>query len=142
MASLNKVMLIGNLTRDPELKYIPSGSAVGTLNMAVSRKYKAQDGSLKDDVCFVRVTVWGKPAENCNEYLGKGSPVYIEGRLQYKTWEKDGQKRSSLDVVAERVQFLGGKKKGAAGEDEAVPEEPVEGAGGAGGGSDEDKPPF
>ncbi|MFH1074856.1 MAG: single-stranded DNA-binding protein [Candidatus Firestonebacteria bacterium] len=139
MASLNKVMLIGNLTRDPELKYIPSGSAVGTLNIAVSRKYKAQDGSLKEDVCFVRVTVWGKPAENCNEYLSKGSPVYIEGRLQYRTWEKDGQKRSSLDVVAERVQFLGGKKKEAAGDEEAVPEEPAEGAAG---GSEEDKPPF
>ncbi|OGF46210.1 MAG: single-stranded DNA-binding protein [Candidatus Firestonebacteria bacterium RIFOXYC2_FULL_39_67] len=141
MASLNKVMLIGNLTRDPELKYIPSGSAVGTLNIAVNRKYKAQDGSLKDDVCFVRVTVWGKPAENCNEYLSKGSPVYIEGRLQFKSWEKDGQKRSSLDVVAERVQFLGGKKGAATGGDsEAIPEEPIEGA--AGGGSEEDKPPF
>jgi len=113
MASLNKVFLIGNLTRDPELRYIPSGQAVATLGLAVNNKYgKGEDQ--KDDVLFIDVTVWAKSAENCAEYLSKGSPVFIEGRLKFRTWEQDGQKRSKIDVTATSVQFLpqGGKQGG------------------------------
>jgi len=106
MASLNKVFLIGNLTRDPELRYTPSGAAVASFGLAVNRKYRQGD-DLKEDVCFVDITVWNKQAETCTEYLSKGSPILVEGRLNYRTWETDeGQKRSKLDVVAMNVQFL------------------------------------
>ena len=106
MASLNKVMLMGNLTRDPELRYTPGGSAVATLGLAVNNRYKQGD-EWKDDVCFVDITVWGKTAENCSQYLSKGSPVFVEGRLKYRTWESnEGQKRNKLDVTAVNVQFL------------------------------------
>lgn len=139
MASFNKVIVMGNLTRDPELKYIPSGSAVGNLSLAMNRKYKGNDGEMKEDVCFVNIVVWGKQAESCNEYLSKGSPLFVEGRLQSRSYEtKEGQKRNVLEIVAERVQFLGGKKK-AGGDEEAVPEE-TSGAGSSS--SEEDKPPF
>ncbi len=107
MASLNKVLLIGNLTRDPEIRYTPSGSAVGDLRLAVSRKYRTQDGQDHEETCFVTVTVWGRSAETCGEYLRKGSPLLVEGRLKYEEWEKDGQKSNRLSVVAERTQFLG-----------------------------------
>ena len=107
MASFNKVILIGNLTRDPEIKYTPSGTAVGDLRMATNRRYRTADGQEKDETCFVGVTVWGRQAETCGEYLKKGSPALVEGRLKYDEWEKEGQKFSRLSVVAERVQFLG-----------------------------------
>ncbi len=111
MASLNKVFLIGNLTRDPELRYIPNGTAVAKFGLAVNRTYKSQDGEQKDDTCFVDIVTWGKTAELCANYLSKGRPIFVEGRLQYSTWETpDGQKRSKIDVVAERIQFLGGAK--------------------------------
>ena len=110
MASLNKVFLIGNLTRDPELRYVPSGAPVATFGIAVNRRYVTQHGEKKDEVCFVRIVVFGKQAESCNQYLNKGRLVFVEGRLQYRSWEQDGQKRSMLDVVADRVQFLGGPK--------------------------------
>lgn len=107
MASLNKVMLIGNLTRDPELRYLPSGQAVATFTVAVNRTYNAQSGEKKEEVSFIRIVVWAKQAENCNEYLKKGSPVFVEGRLQSRNWEtQDGQKRSTIEVVAQSVQFL------------------------------------
>ena len=106
MASLNKVLLIGRLTRDPEKRYTPSGMAVSELGMAVNRKYKANSGEEREETCFVNVTVWGKTAEMCAEYLRKGSQFFVEGRLKLDEWEKDGQKRSKLGVVAERVQFL------------------------------------
>lgn len=106
MASLNKVFLMGNLTRDPELRYTPSGSAVASFGVAVNRKYKQGD-EVKEDVCFVDVTVWGKQAENCAEYLSKGRGVMVEGRLNYRSWEtEEGQKRNKLDVVANNIQFL------------------------------------
>ena len=108
MASFNKVMLMGNLTRDPELRYTPNGSAVASFGLAVNRKFKQGD-ELKEDVCFVDITVWGKQGENCAEYLSKGRPAFIEGRLQYSTWESDGQKKSKLEVVANAVQFLGSR---------------------------------
>jgi len=104
---------MGNLTRDPELRYIPSGSAVANLRLAINRTYKSQTGEMKEEVTFVNVVVWGKQAENCSEYLSKGSPVFVEGRLQSRQWETDdGQKRSVLEVVADRVQFLGKKQAG------------------------------
>jgi len=114
MASLNKVLLIGNLTKDPELRYTPNGVAVANLRLAVNRKYKDKSGEWKEDTCFVTVTAWDKQAEVCNQYLQKGRPVFVEGRLQSRSWEtNDGQKRNTLDVRAERIQFLG-TAKGAA----------------------------
>lgn len=111
MASLNRVFLIGNLTRDPELRYIPSGTAVASFGLAVNRAYTSREGERKEEVCFVDVVTWAKTAENCANYLAKGRPVFIEGRLQYDTWEtEDGQKRSKLKVVGDRVQFLGGRR--------------------------------
>ncbi len=112
MASLNKVFLIGNLTRDPELRYIPSGSAVTTFTVAVNRVY-TQQGEKKEEVSFIKVVVWAKMAETCGEYLSKGSPVFVEGRIQSRSWETpQGEKRSAVEVIAERVQFLG-RAKGA-----------------------------
>lgn len=108
MANLNKVFLIGNLTRDPELRYTPGGTAVANLGLAVNRRFKDSSGELKEEVCFLTVTVWDKQAEACCEYLTKGRPVFVEGVLQSRFWEtSDGQKRSAIDVRAERVQFLG-----------------------------------
>lgn len=117
MANLNKVFLIGNLTRDPELRYTPGGTAVANLGLAVNRKFKDSTGELKEEVCFLTVTVWDKQAEACCQYLTKGRPVFVEGVLQSRFWEtSDGQKRSAIDVRAERVQFLG-SYGGAAGKD-------------------------
>ena len=107
MASLNRVLLMGNLTKDPEVRYTPSGTAVGDLRLAVNRRYRTADGQDRDETCFVGIVVWGRQAETCGEYLHKGSPVLVEGRLQFEEWEKDGKKNSRLRVVAERVQFLG-----------------------------------
>ncbi len=117
MASLNKVFLIGNLTRDPELRYIPSGSAVATFTVAVNRVFKSQAGEKKEQTSFIRVVVWGRRAEVCGEYLSKGSPVFVEGRLQSRDWEtQDGQKRNTVEVVADNIQFLRmGAKSGAGG---------------------------
>lgn len=115
MANFNKVMLIGNLTRDPELRYVPSGSAVATFTLAVNRVYNTQSGEKKEQTSFLRIVVWGRRAEVCGEYLSKGSPVFIEGRLQSREWEaQDGQKRSTVEVIADNVQFLrSGTKQGA-----------------------------
>ena len=108
MASLNKVFLIGNLTRAPELRYTPSGTAVSDLRLAVNRSYSTQGGERREETCFLTVVVWGKQAESSAQYLDKGSPVHVEGRLQTRDWEtKDGQRRNVVEVVAERLQFLG-----------------------------------
>lgn len=111
MANLNKVFLLGNLTRDPELCYTPNGIAVANFGLAINRSYTTQGGEHKQETCFVRVVVFGKQAENCNQYLQKGRLIFIEGRLQYRSWEADGKKRSTLDIVADRVQFLGKEKE-------------------------------
>ncbi len=127
-ASLNKVLLIGNLTRDPELRYVPSGTAVATFTIAVNRVYTSQAGEKKEEVSFIRIVVWGRRAEVCGEYLSKGSPVFIEGRLQSRSWEaQDGQKRSSMEVVADNVQFLrgGGERSPAAPKPAGAPAEDV-----------------
>jgi single-strand DNA-binding protein len=111
MASLNRVFLIGNLTRPPELRYTPSGTAVSDLRLAVNRSYTTPGGDRRDETCFLTVVVWGKQAEASAQYLDKGSPVLVEGRLQTREWEgKDGQRRNVVEVVAERVQFLGRPK--------------------------------
>jgi single-strand DNA-binding protein len=106
MPNLNKVFLIGNLTKDPEIRYTPSGKAVGDLRMAVSRRFTTPDGQTRDETCFVSVVVWGRSAELSGERLTKGMPVLVEGRLQYEEWEKEGQKHNRLRVVSERIQFL------------------------------------
>jgi len=99
MASLNKVFLIGNLTKQPELRYTPSGTAVADLRLAVNRNYTTQGGEKREEVCFLTVVVWGKQAESCGEYLDKGSPILVEGRLQTREWEaKDGGKRTVIEV--------------------------------------------
>ena len=110
--NLNKVFLMGNLTRDPELKHIPSGTAVANFSLAVNRPYKDSTGEKKEDVSFIRIVVWGRMAEVCGEYLAKGRAVLVEGRLKSRSWEAtDGQKRSAMDVVATNVQFLGSRER-------------------------------
>ncbi|MEJ0001139.1 MAG: single-stranded DNA-binding protein [Verrucomicrobiota bacterium] len=107
-ASFNKVLLLGNLTRDPEVRYTPKGTAVGDIGIAVNDSYKAQDGTIKEVVTYVDIEVWGRQAETCKQYLSKGRSVFIEGQLKLDTWEQDGQKKSKMRVRADRVQFLGG----------------------------------
>jgi len=108
MANLNRVFLIGNLTRDPELRYTPKGTAVTNLGLAVNSRFKTQSGELKEEVVFITVVVWAKQAETCTQFLSKGRPIFVEGRLQMRSWETpDGQKRNVLEVRASRVQFLG-----------------------------------
>lgn len=111
MATLNKVFLIGNLTRDPELKYTANGTGVTKFGLAVNRTYNS-DGEKKQETCFVDITAWDKLAEVCNEHLSKGRLIFVEGRLQYQSWESDdGSKRSKIEVVAQNIQFLGGKQE-------------------------------
>ena len=113
MANFNKVILVGNLTRDPELRYIPSGQAVTTLGVAVNTTFAPKDGEKREETCFINVVVWGRQAETCSEYLSKGRPVLVEGRLRSRSWEaQDGTKRSTIEVVAQRVQFLGSRGAG------------------------------
>jgi single-strand DNA-binding protein len=109
MASLNKVILIGNLTRDPEVRFTPKGSAVCDLSIAVNRKWRDEQGNPQEEVTFVDITAWGKTAEFAGQFLAKGRSVFIEGRLQMDSWEDKatGQKRSKLKIVADQVQFLG-----------------------------------
>ncbi|MEM6821655.1 MAG: single-stranded DNA-binding protein [Verrucomicrobiota bacterium] len=116
MASFNKVMLIGNLTRDPEVRHTPKGTPVGDFGLAMNMTYRTQDGSDKEEVCYVDVVVWGRQAETCKDYLSKGRQVFIEGRLQLDQWESpQGEKRSRLRVRAEKVQFLGSGGSGGGG---------------------------
>ena len=111
MANYNKVILMGNLTRDPELRYTPNGTAVATLSLAINRRYKAND-EWKEETDFFDIVVFGKQAENCGEYLKKGRPVLVDGRLSQRRWEtEDGQKRSKVEVVAFSVQFLGAPRE-------------------------------
>src|SRR5436190_8414206 len=115
MASFNRVILLGNLTRDVEVRYLQSGPAVADVGLAVNDRRKGQNGEWIEETTFVDVTLWGRTAEVAGEYLGKGSPILIEGRLKYDTWEKDGQKRSKLSVVCERMQMVGSKGGGGGG---------------------------
>ena len=117
MANLNRVLLIGNLTRDPEVRYTPKGTAVADIGIAVNRIYSGEDGEKKEEVTFVDVTLWGRQAEVAQEYLKKGRQVFIEGRLQLDSWDdkQTGQKRSRLRVVAENMQMLGSRGDSEAG---------------------------
>lgn len=117
MASVNKVMLIGNLTRDPEVRYTPKGSAVADLGLAINRYFTLENGEKREETTFVDVVLWGRQAELAQQYLSKGRPVFIEGRLQLDSWEDKttGQKRSKLRVVGEVMQFLGSPKDGSGG---------------------------
>ena len=114
MASLNKVFLVGNLTRDPERSYTPKGMALTKFGMAVNHVYTTEAGEKREEANFFDIVVWGKQAEAVAQYLSKGRPVLIEGRLRYESWQNDkGEKRSKISVVAERVQFLGsGQRSG------------------------------
>ena len=114
MANFNKVMLMGNLTRDPELKYLPSGMAVTNLGLAVNRTWTDREsGEKREEVCFVDLEAWGRTAETMNEYLQKGRTVFIEGRLRQQRWETDdGQNRSKHVVVIDSFQFVGGRQDG------------------------------
>ncbi len=116
MANYNKVILIGNLTRDPQLRYTPSQVAVCDLGLAVNRRWNSKDGQQREETAFVNCTAWGRQAETIQKYMNKGRPILIEGRLTYSQWDgPDGKKRSKLEVTVERFQFLGGPRGGAAG---------------------------
>src|ERR1700704_5480387 len=117
MASFNKVILLGNLTRDPEVRYTPKGTAVTDLGLAVNRTYTADNGEKREEVTFVDVTFWGRTAEVAGEYLKKGRPVFVEGRLQLDSWDDktSGQKRTKLKVIGENMQMLGSPRGGAGG---------------------------
>lgn len=114
MASLNKVMLIGNLTRDPEVRYTPKGTAVTDIGLAVNRVYSSDTGERREETTFVDVTLWGRQAEIAGQHMKKGKPIYIEGRLQMDTWQdkQTGQNRSRLKIVGENFQFLGSREDG------------------------------
>ena len=115
MAGFNKVILMGNLTRNPELRYTPNGTPVASFGLAVSRRFK-QGEDLKEEVCFVDIVVFGKQAEHCGQYLSKGNGAIVEGRLQQRRWEtEDGQKRSKHEVVAQTVTFMPKRQDGSAG---------------------------
>ena len=120
MASFNKVILLGNLTRDPEVRYTPKGTAVTDLGLAVNRTYTADNGEKREEVTFVDVTFWGRTAEVAGEYLKKGRPVFVEGRLQLDSWDDktSGQKRTKLKVIGENMQMLGAPRGGGSGGDE------------------------
>lgn len=116
MASLNKVFLIGRLTRDPELRYLPNGTPKAELRLATSREYKDKNGERQKDTCYVDVVVWSRQAEIAKQYLSKGRQIFVEGRLDYQEWEKDGVKRSKHQVIADYVQFLDRMGSGEGGE--------------------------
>jgi single-strand DNA-binding protein len=120
MASFNKVILLGNLTRDPEVRYTPKGTAVTDLGLAVNRTYTADNGEKREEVTFVDVTFWGRTAEVAGEYLKKGRPVFVEGRLQLDSWDdkQSGQKRTKLKVIGENMQMLGSPRGAGGGGDE------------------------
>jgi len=123
MANLNKVLLMGNLTRDPELRYAPSGAAVTTFSIAMSRSFNSPTGEKKEEVSYVRIVCWAKLAQICSEYLFKGRPVFIEGRLQSRSWQApDGAKRNTMEVIAQNVQFLGKGKAQGSEQSQSTPE--------------------
>lgn len=113
MASYNRVILVGNLTRDVDVRYLQSGTTVADIGLAVNDRRKTSSGEWVEDTTFVDVTLWGRTAEVAGEYLSKGSPILIEGRLKLDTWETEGQKRSKLKVVCERMQMLSARGGGA-----------------------------
>jgi len=146
MASVNRVILVGNLGRDPELRYIASGQAVANFTLATNDRWRDKEGNNQERTEWHRIVVWGKSAENCAQYLQKGRSVYIEGRLQTREWEdKDGNKRQTTETIAQTVQFLGGRggAGGGAGGGAEPGGGPTGGSGssGAGSGGGESPPP-
>ena len=132
MANFNKVILVGNLTRDPQMRYTANGMAVCDFGVAVNRQWKSQDGESKEEVCFIDVSAWGRTGEVVAEYKKKGDPILIEGRLQMQSWQgQDGQKRTKHAVVAEAVQFLGQRREGGS-PDQGRPARPAQPAQGGG----------
>lgn len=124
MAGFCKAMIIGNLGRDPEMRYTPSGKPVTSFSVAVSRKYTTADGDPREETQWFRVNAWSKLAETCNEFLSKGRKVFVEGRLQVRTWEgQDGQKRTSVEIVASDVVWLDQPKTATLGEEGTAEEE-------------------
>ncbi|MDO4576001.1 MAG: single-stranded DNA-binding protein [Planctomycetia bacterium] len=115
MASYNRVVLVGNLTRDPDLRYTPTGTPVCEIGLAVNERRKSPDGEWVDETTFIDITLWQKTAETCSQYMQKGSQVLIEGRLKLDTWEQEGQKRSKLRVIGDRMVMLGSRGDRAAG---------------------------
>ena len=116
MANFNKVILMGNLTRDIELRQTQSGLAIAKFGMAINRRSSSQSGEQRESTCFVDLTAFGKSAEILNQYVKKGSPLFVDGRLEYSTWEsKDGGKRNKLEVIVENFQFMGGREGGGGG---------------------------
>lgn len=151
MASFNKVILLGNLTRDPQLSYLPSQTAVVEFGLAINRRFKKQDGSQGEEVCYVDCTMFGARAEVINKYLKKGNPLFVEGRLRFESWQgQDGQKRSRLRVQVENFEFIGGgsgggqkSAGGGGGSDYAPPAQQNPGdMGGPGFGGPDDDIPF
>lgn len=123
----NKIILIGNLTKDPELRYTPQGSPVTSFRLAVTSKYRSGD-EMKEDTLFIDVVVWGKQGESCSQYLSKGSPVLVEGRLRERRWETEGQQRSKVEVFAQTVRFLSRRSEAPSGgpQDKTPPDEITE----------------
>ena len=141
MYSMNQVFLMGNLTRDPQLRKLPSGTSVADLGLAVNEKYKDKEGNWVERPTYVDNVVWGRTAENCAEFLKKGSPVLVEGKLQLDQWETDtGEKRSKLLVRASRVQFLGSANGARSGSDQPKNNEPA--LAGVGHNAPDDDMPF
>ena len=127
--NINRVVLVGNLTRDPELRHTPSGTPVCSLRVAVNTRRKDETGQWVDKPNYFDVTVWGQQGENCAQYLSKGRPVAIDGRLEWREWEaQDGTKRQAVEVIADTVQFLGGRGEGADGGNQFVPAGATSGA--------------
>ena len=127
MASVNKVILIGNLGADPEIRFLPSGQPVANLRLATNEKWKGQDGNMQERTEWHRVVVFGKQAELCKEYLSKGRQIYLEGRIQTRKWnDKEGKERYTTEVVARDIRFLGGRGEGG---ERATPAEPATDAG-------------
>jgi single-strand DNA-binding protein len=118
----NKVILIGNLTKDPEVRYTPQGTPVASFRLAVNQKYKSGD-EMKQDTLFIDVVVWGKQGETCGQYLNRGSSALVEGRLQERRWESEGQQRSKFEVVAQQVRFLSSKRGTPSSEGDITPPE-------------------
>jgi single-strand DNA-binding protein len=143
MANFNKVILAGNLTRDPELRYTPKGMAIAKVGLAINRKWKSETGEMKEEATFVDVDAFGKTAETIGQYLKKGRPILIEGRLRYQTWEdkQSGQKKSKLGVVMETFQFLdSGGGRGDGGEGAPAPSRPAAASASAPEGGDAEPP--
>lgn len=144
MPNLNKVQLMGNITRDPEVRYTPKGTAVTDISLAINRSFNSDDGERREETTFVDITFWGRQAEVIGEYMKKGRPLYVEGRLQLDSWEDktSGQQRSRLKVVGENFQFLGGRDDagggggGGGGQSRSAAQAPY--SGGGGGGSNEE----